>query len=226
MKLKYPLFIVLSSLYICNIYAKSNFDLTLHPNIGFTFPIQEKWETKIYTTNQDIVYINREKTFEVGYWEIGGLGSYIFDKTRKISLGYQHRFIHTFYEDKLDEKRILVYYRNVYTIRKTKLEGIFKFEPRFQHESFFSNRYEINADIPFVKSENNNRPFYFVLGTEALIFYGKERNTSLDQRFKMGFKKSISKHFVFSAGLQYRLQNYTRIPYHRLIVQMGYNFNL
>lgn len=206
--------------------AKENFDFTIHPALNFNFPIQKKWHIRLSATNQDILYQNKEVDFYINYLELIALPTYKIDKTRKISLGYMHRLIHVFHHEKLDEKRILLHYSNTYKVNRTSFTNTLKFEPRFLKTTFFYTRYNIDASIPLSKEVETPKASSLILGTEFLIVYGKNRKTALDQRFRVGFNQVLSKHSSISAGFQYRLQDYTKTPYHRLITQISYSYKL
>lgn len=196
--------------------AQDNFTGLTEPAFAVNIKTDSIWSFSFGAASRDVVYQNNGFDFEAKHIELNGLTTYALDKTQGFSLGFRYRFKDVFNSETIDEKSLIQQYGHVKKSRRVRFKERLRFEERFRKINSLRSRYRFGATFSLNQTEKPLNKLFLTAQTESLWSVGIEEKASFDQRVSLILAKLLSKATAAQMGLQYRYEDYTHQPSHKL----------
>lgn len=197
--------------------AQNNFIGLTKPTFALKMKTDSLWSFSLGAAYRDMIYQNANFDFKTQYLELNGFATYSLDRNQDFSIGFRHKFKTLFKSTAMDEKRLIVQYKLAQKSGETHFEQRLRVEERFREINTFRSRYRFEFSLPLRQNKPILKQIFLIAQSEALWSVGHNERPSFDQRIFMGLSKLLSLHTAADIGFQYRFEDYTHQPSHKLI---------
>lgn len=197
------------------------------PELSVDYSVFQDYSHSNAVSSRLFFYEGSALAFRTRQLEISHFSDFRVRSNKSLAAGVMYRFRDTFEPGEGNELRLTEQYNQTGEL------GVFRTGHRFRLEQRFKQpftehrvRYRFAMDTPLSGQELNRNEAYLILNTESLLTLARGSEPSYDQRFETVIGWWVAEKMKFEMGLQYRIENFTRIPDHVLFLLSGVELSL
>lgn len=204
-------------LFTCSMFSQGNFGAYAEPKISVNLDPANRWSFNFGIANRNFIPTEDAEEFEVQQVELGHFTSYEVGFYSKLSLGVLYRLRNA----RADEKRITIQFGSSRKYNLIKVAHRARLEQRWRPDDSYRTRYQFAVELPLSGDRVDQKEYFVVTSTEALLSFGQGRKPSLEQRLGLSLGRELSRGNKLSLGLEYQLDDYTNDMVHELFLLAG-----
>ena len=198
--------------------AQDDFALLGETSFALNTELSYKYQMNFGVRTRYFLYQNEDFVFNSRQLDLIHFSTIKLDLRHTVSLGLQYRSRDVF-EEGDNEFRLTQQFNIVKQKDATRYGHRFRLEQRFfQLFTTFRFRYRFTFDFPLNGPTLDLGEGYFIQSFEGVSAFSKIFKPSHDLRITSQLGWLLSKYFKLQMGLEYRLESFNSVAFHRLIL--------
>ncbi|MEZ2413444.1 DUF2490 domain-containing protein [Muriicola sp. E247] len=205
------LFILVFILSAESVSSQESFLSYLQPQLALNYNVTTSYSQNFTLSSRNFIYREDKFRLEGRNFDISHFSNFKTGVNTSFGAGLMYRFRKLFDNTRTNELRL------TQQLNTTTRPMVVRYGHRWRTEQrFFPDvtvhrfRYRFTLDFPLEGEKVDINEAYLILNTEALLSVASGRGAQYDQRFTAALGWLLEDTVQLQAGLEYRLENYTR----------------